>query len=248
MTLQEFFTENPRIAIAFSGGTDSAYLAYMAKKYAKEMTAIYVSTAFQPTFEKEDALRFCEEYDIPLTILERDVLSQEVVVQNPSNRCYYCKTVIFTEIQKKALELGFSCLADGTNASDDADDRPGMKALQELKVLSPLRICGITKPVLRDESEKHGLFTARKPAYACLATRIPSRYTDHSKTASGCRAGRDRTGCYGIYRFPCPSSGRLCKASGETGAAFSCNGKTRMEILTVLEPIFGTVCLDLKTR
>ena len=126
MTLQEFFTENPRIAIAFSGGTDSAYLAYMAKKYAKEMTAIYVSTAFQPTFEKEDALRFCEEYDIPLTILERDVLSQEAVVQNPSNRCYYCKTVIFTEIQKKALELGFSCLADGTNASDDADDRPGM--------------------------------------------------------------------------------------------------------------------------
>ena len=89
MTLQEFFTENPRIAIAFSGGTDSAYLAYMAKKYAKEMTAIYVSTAFQPTFEKEDALRFCEEYDIPLTILERDVLSQEAVVQNPSNRCYY---------------------------------------------------------------------------------------------------------------------------------------------------------------
>ena len=174
MTLQEFFTENPRIAIAFSGGTDSAYLAYMAKKYAKEMTAIYVSTAFQPTFEKEDALRFCEEYDIPLTILERDVLSQEAVVQNPSNRCYYCKTVIFTEIQKKALELGFSCLADGTNASDDADDRPGMKALQELKVLSPLRICGITKPVLRDESEKHGLFTARKPAYACLATRIPA--------------------------------------------------------------------------
>ena len=71
MTLQEFFTENPRIAIAFSGGTDSAYLAYMANKYAKEMTAIYVSTAFQPTFEKEDAIRFCEEYDIPLTILER---------------------------------------------------------------------------------------------------------------------------------------------------------------------------------
>ena len=72
MTLQEFFTENPRIAIAFSGGTDSAYLAYMAKKYAKEMTAIYVSTAFQPAFEREDAIRFCKEYDIPLTILERD--------------------------------------------------------------------------------------------------------------------------------------------------------------------------------
>ena len=72
--------------LAFSGGTDSAYLCYMAKKYAKEMTAIYVSTAFQPTFEKEDAIRFCKEYAIPLTILERDVLSQEAVVQNPANR------------------------------------------------------------------------------------------------------------------------------------------------------------------
>ena len=84
------------------------------------------------------------------------------------------KKVIFSEIQKKALELGFTCLADGTNASDDADDRPGMKALQEMKVLSPLRICGITKPALRDVSEQLGLFTARKPAYACLATRIPT--------------------------------------------------------------------------
>ena len=77
-------------------------------------------------------------------------------MQNPANRCYYCKNVIFTEIQKKALELGFTCLADGTNASDDADDRPGMKALQELHVLSPLRICGITKPALRDVSEQLG--------------------------------------------------------------------------------------------
>ena len=69
MTLKDFFIKYPKIAIAFSGGTDSAYLCYMAKKYAKEMTAIYVSTAFQPTFEKEDAIRFCKEYAIPLTIL-----------------------------------------------------------------------------------------------------------------------------------------------------------------------------------
>ena len=81
MTLKDFFIKYPKIAIAFSGGTDSAYLCYMAKKYAKEMTAIYVSTAFQPTFEKEDAIRFCKEYAIPLTILERDVLSQEAVIQ-----------------------------------------------------------------------------------------------------------------------------------------------------------------------
>ena len=105
MTLKEFFAEHPKIAIAFSGGTDSAYLAYMAKKYAKEMIAIYVSTAFQPEFEKQDAIRFCEEYKIPLTILERDVLSQEAVVQNPANRCYYCKNVILRKFRKKHWNL-----------------------------------------------------------------------------------------------------------------------------------------------
>ena len=175
MTLKDFFIKYPKIAIAFSGGTDSAYLCYMAKKYAKEMTAIYVSTAFQPTFEKEDAIRFCKEYAIPLTILERDVLSQEAVVQNPANRCYYCKKVIFSEIQKKALELGFTCLADGTNASDDADDRPGMKALQEMKVLSPLRICGTSNR--SGKVERMPLSGNRAPFGKAPATllRVPMR-------------------------------------------------------------------------
>ena len=233
MTLKDFFIKYPKIAIAFSGGTDSAYLCYMAKKYAKEMTAIYVSTAFQPTFEKEDAIRFCKEYAIPLTILERDVLSQEAVVQNPANRCYYCKKVIFSEIQKKALELGFTCLADGTNASDDADDRPGMKALQEMKVLSPLRICGITKPALRDVSEQLGLFTARKPAYACLATRIP---TGTWITAE--QLEKD-------FRVRHPEGyAKLQVKAEQLPLVF----EKREEILAVLEPLFGTVCLDMKTR
>ena len=247
MTLKEFFAEHPKIAIAFSGGTDSAYLAYMAKKYAKEMTAIYVSTAFQPTFEKEDALRFCEEYDIPLTILERDVLSQEAVVQNPSNRCYYCKTVIFTEIQKKALELGFSCLADGTNASDDADDRPGMKALQELKVLSPLRICGITKPVLRDESEKHGLFTARKPAYACLATRIPTGQHIDARVLERTEAAEGYLFSLGFSDFRVRTVGEMAKIQ-VTKEQFPLLMEHRKEIVGKLSEMYEAVCLDLVAR
>ena len=87
MTLKNFFIKYPKIAIAFSGGTDSAYLCYMAKKYAKEMTAIYVSTAFQPTFEKEDAIRFCKEYAIPMTIMEREEISHESVVKKPAKSC-----------------------------------------------------------------------------------------------------------------------------------------------------------------
>lgn len=247
MTLKEFFAEHPKIAIAFSGGTDSAYLAYMAKKYAKEMIAIYVSTEFQPEFEKQDAIRFCEEYKIPLTILERDVLSQEAVVQNPANRCYYCKNVIFTEIQKKALELGFTCLADGTNASDDTDDRPGMKALQELHVLSPLRICGITKPALRDVSEQLGLFTARKPAYACLATRIPTGTRITAEQLQKVEQAESTLMDMGFsdFRVRCPEGYAKLQVKPEQLQFVL---EKREEILNVMGPLFGTVCLDLKTR
>ena len=129
MTLKAFFIKYPKIAIAFSGGTDSAYLCYMAKKYAKEMTAIYVSTAFQPTFEKEDAIRFCKEYAIPLTILERDVLSQEAVVQNPANRCYYCKKVIFSEKGKTASKI------TATEPSESKDKRLIQKIQHELNLI-----------------------------------------------------------------------------------------------------------------
>ncbi len=172
MRLEEFFKENPRLAVAFSGGVDSAYLLYEASRLAREVKAYYVKTAFQPDFELEDARRFAKLYGINMSIIELDVLECERVILNPANRCYYCKQIIFDAIWKAAVSEGFEVLADGTNASDDADDRPGMKALQELKVLSPLRLCALTKNEIRQRSKQAGLFTHDKPAYACLATRI----------------------------------------------------------------------------
>lgn len=174
MNLKEFFEKYPRVAVAFSGGVDSAYLLYMAKKYAKEVKAYYVKSDFQPEFEFNDAKKLAEELDADLHVIYLDVLSFEDVKRNPSNRCYYCKMGIFTNIKNQAIKDGFAVLLDGTNASDDAGDRPGMKALEELKVLSPLRECGLTKDEIRKLSKEAGLFTWDKPAYACLATRIPT--------------------------------------------------------------------------
>ena len=93
---------------------------------------------------------------------------------NGPDRCYHCKRAIFTALQEAAREDGYTVLLDGTNASDDAGDRPGMRALRELGVRSPLRECGITKAEVRRLSREAGLFTWEKPAYACLATRIPT--------------------------------------------------------------------------
>ena len=174
MNLQKFFSRHPRAAVAFSGGVDSAYLLYAAKKYGEKVCAYYVKSEFQPRFELEDAVRLAAGLDAELKILELEVLSAPCVKENPSDRCYHCKRAIFSAIMEAAKEDGFPVLLDGTNASDDASDRPGMKALQELSVLSPLRECGLTKAKIRTLSKEAGLFTWDKPAYACLATRLPT--------------------------------------------------------------------------
>ena len=174
MNLKDFFSTYPKVALAFSGGVDSAYLLSEAVDHAEEVRAYYVKTVFQPKFEWEDAQRLAGDLKADLKVISLDLTGEEKIVSNPPNRCYYCKRRIFSAIQKEAALDGFSVLLDGTDASDQVDDRPGMKVLNGLHVLSPLRLCGLTKEEIRHRSKEKGLFTWNKPAYACLATRIPS--------------------------------------------------------------------------
>lgn len=174
MTLQAFFTQYPRAAVAFSGGVDSAFVLWAAQKYGCEVRAYYLHSAFQPAFELEDAKRLTEQLGIPMTVIEADILSVPGAAENGPERCYHCKHALFTQLWERVRQDGYTVLFDGTNASDDAGDRPGMRALQELAVVSPLRVCGVTKAEVREQSRQAGLFTWDKPAYACLATRIPT--------------------------------------------------------------------------
>lgn len=172
MELKQFFASYPEVAIAFSGGVDSAYLLYTAMQYGRRVKAYYVKTAFQPRFELEDALRLAKGLGAELQVLEADILCDPVITANPADRCYHCKKKLFSLILKAAGEDGFPALLDGTNASDEASDRPGMRAISELSVRSPLRECALTKAEIRRLSKEAGLFTHDKPAYACLGTRI----------------------------------------------------------------------------
>lgn len=174
MELSDFFREHPAVALAFSGGVDSAYLLYAAVTAGARVGAYYVKTPFQPAFEYADAKAIAEALGVTLRTLELDVLSDRMVISNPPDRCYYCKHRIFSAIRQAAERDGFPIIADGTNASDPEADRPGMQALRELGVYSPLRSCGLTKAEIRRHSAQAGLFTHSKPAYACLATRIPT--------------------------------------------------------------------------
>ncbi len=172
MTLKDFFDENRKVALAFSGGVDSAYLLYAACEAGADVHAYYVKSDFQPEFEFEDARRLAEELGAEMTVIYLDVLGDPMVEANSKDRCYHCKRHIFRNIIDRAKKDGYYMILDGTNASDDPGDRPGVRALREFGVRSPLRECGLTKDRIRELSREAGLFTWDKPAYACLATRI----------------------------------------------------------------------------
>ncbi|MCL1799596.1 MAG: ExsB family transcriptional regulator [Eggerthellaceae bacterium] len=171
-TLDEFCAEHPRVALAFSGGGDSSYLLSALLDRSVQVKAYFVQSAFQYPFETADARRVACELGAELEVIELDVLSQEAICANPPDRCYLCKRFIFGAIQGQMAREGFSVLVDGTNATDDPARRPGFRALAELGVLSPLRLAGLGKDEVRQAAHACGLFTADKPNFSCLATKV----------------------------------------------------------------------------
>jgi len=201
LTLEQFFKENPKIAIGFSGGVDSSYLLFAGLHYGADIRAYYVKSAFQPRFEFADAKKLASHIGAKMHVPEIDVLGNEQVLQNPPDRCYHCKLAIFGSLVKQAAANGYPLVIDGTNASDDASDRPGMKALEELGVRSPLRECGLTKDDVRRLSKEAGLFTWDKPSYACLATRIPTGRAITGELLQGVEKAEDALFALGFSDF-----------------------------------------------
>ena len=247
MTLCEFFKDNPKVALAFSGGVDSAYLLYAAKKYAEEVRAYYVKSSFQPQFELDDAKKLADLLNADMKIINVDVLADPMVVSNPSDRCYYCKNKIFGTILNEAHKDGFTVLMDGTNASDDAGDRPGMRALREMKVLSPLRLSGLTKSEIRRLSKEAGLFTHDKPAYACLATRIPTGCPITEENLKRTEICEGHLFSMGFTDFRIRALGDDAKLQIKKDQ-LSKLMEEREEILKLLKPYYKNVLLDMEAR
>lgn len=247
MTLQEFFTEHPKAALGFSGGVDSSYLLYAGIKAGADIRPYFIKTAFQPEFELEDAKRLCAQLGAELYIIELDALANPDVVKNPANRCYYCKTGLFGTLQQRAKADGYTVLLDGTNASDDAGDRPGMKALTEMSVLSPLRLCGLTKAQIREFSREAGLFTWDKPAYACLATRVPTGEAITEALLARVEGAEQVLFSLGFTDFRVRvfyDAARVQLKPAQMQQALS----RRSEILENMKPYFKIVLLDLNGR
>ena len=215
MTLNEFFGLVPKAAVAFSGGTDSAFLLWAARECGCDVRAYYVKTAFQPQFELEDARRLASELAVPMTVVEADILAVPEAAANGPQRCYHCKTALFSQLRQAAREDGYTVLLDGTNASDDAGDRPGMRALRELEVRSPLRECGLTKEEVRRRSREAGLFTWLRLS----GHPHPHRHPHYQRGFGPGGAGGGGPAHPGIPRFPGTSLPRGGPAPGDGGAA-----------------------------
>ena len=247
MTLQEFFTEHPKAALGFSGGVDSSYLLWAAVNAGADIAPYYIQTAFQPAFELEDAKRLCEQIGVKLNVIQLDALADPRVAANPANRCYYCKVGLFGALRARAKADGYDLLLDGTNASDDAGDRPGMKALREMEVRSPLRECGLTKAMIRQESRKAGLFTWDKPAYACLATRVPTGRTITPELLRRVEGAETALFALGFTDFRVrlyDDAARLQLPEDQLAKAV----EQRQAIRQALAPWFDIVLLDTQTR
>ena len=161
-------------AVAFSGGVDSAFLLAAAKAALGEKVAAV--TALSPSFperEMADAKEVCRQLDVKQLTFQSDELELEEYRSNPVERCYHCKRRLLGRLTEIAAANGFSMVCEGSNADDEGDYRPGMRAVKELGVRSPLRECGFTKAEIRALSKELGLPTYNKPSFACLASRVP---------------------------------------------------------------------------
>jgi len=247
MTLREFFAQNPKVALAFSGGVDSTYLLYAGLQSGADIRPYFIKTAFVPDFEFEAAQELCRKLGADLQVLRLDVFALPEVIANPKDRCYYCKKALFSVLLQRTAADGYPVLVDGTNASDDAGDRPGMLALREFGVRSPLRECGLTKAEIRALSREAGLPTWDMPSRACLATRIPAG-TGITEEAllrvEGAEEALSRLGFRDLRVRKLGEVARIQLPEEELGRAMELRGR----IIEEFRPFFSEVVLDLIPR
>ena len=172
--LRELVRGYDSLIVAFSGGADSAYLAYVAhSEMGDRALAVTGDSASYPTFQRELADRLTNQFGIHHEIIFTEEFEDTNYTSNPPDRCYYCKNELYTKLAELSKTRGFAIICDGSNADDAGDYRPGRQAAREIGVRSPLEECGLTKAEIRELSRQAGLPTWNEPASACLSSRVP---------------------------------------------------------------------------
>lgn len=210
--LQNYFQNLGNVAIAFSGGVDSTLLLQVANEVLGDKTlAITARATMIPAREIREAQEFSTSIGANHIIMDVDALSIDGFAENPPERCYICKTALFSKILEKAAELGFSYVAEGTNTSDLGDYRPGLQALKELEAKSPYLACDISKDEVRAISKELELPTWNKPSYACLASRVPYNSPISENALRAVESAEDLLIDAGFDQVRCRAHGNLAR-------------------------------------
>jgi len=247
--LKDYIRGLGSLAVAYSSGVDSTFLLKVAHDVLGERCiAVTAQSASFPKREREESEDFCAKEGIRQIIFETHEMEEEEYASNPSNRCYYCKHTLFSDVIDIAKREGIAYVAEGSNMDDLGDYRPGLQAIKELEVLSPLRQVELTKAEIREYSRALGLPTADKPSFACLASRIPYGERITPEKLAKVEAAEDVLAGYGIPQYRVRVHGNLARIEvPEEYLGFVMEDARRKEITERFRAIgFFYVTVDMK--
>jgi pyridinium-3,5-biscarboxylic acid mononucleotide sulfurtransferase len=210
--LREILAARPRLIVAYSGGVDSAFLAWMAHEVLGEkMLAVIADSASLARTHLEDALIFARERAIPVEVVETQELENPAYVRNDSMRCFHCKDELFTVLERYREAHGFDAIAYGVNADDAGDFRPGQQAARQHHVLAPLLEAGLNKADIRELARRADLRVWDKPASACLSSRMEYGRPVTPEALSVIERGEDALRAIGFRQFRVRHHGEIVR-------------------------------------
>ncbi|MFY9904335.1 MAG: ATP-dependent sacrificial sulfur transferase LarE [Terriglobales bacterium] len=210
--LREILAERTRLIVAYSGGVDSAFLAWMAHQVLGErMLAVIADSASLARVHLEDALAFVRESGIPIEVVATQELANPAYVRNDAMRCFHCKDELFTVLERYREARGFDAIAYGVNADDTGDFRPGQEAARKHRVLAPLLEAGLNKAEIRELARQAELRVWDKPASACLSSRVEYGRAVTPEALSVIERGEDALRAMGFRQFRVRHHGEIVR-------------------------------------
>ena len=210
--LREIIRSHPGLIVAYSGGVDSTFLAWMAREVLEEaMIAVIADSPSLARTHLEDALAFAREHTIPTEVVETHELENPDYARNDSMRCFHCKDELFNVLEQYRQTHGFEAIAYGVNVDDQGDFRPGQKAALDHHVLAPLLEAGLTKGEIRDLAREAGLRVWDKPASACLSSRVEYGRAVTPEALGAIERGEDALRRLGFRQFRARHHGELVR-------------------------------------